>query len=55
MNDAIKGYSEITSCGIRYFESISFDKNCSENCTEPAPNYDYELLADEPTPFDDIL
>ena len=51
----MKGYSEITSCGIRYFESISFDKNCSENCTEPAPNYDYELLADEPTPFDDIL
>lgn len=51
----MKGYSEITSCGIRYFESISFDKNCSENCTEPAPDYDYELLVDEPVPFMDIL
>ena len=29
----IKGYSEITSCGIRYFENISFNLNCTNHCT----------------------
>lgn len=51
----MKGYSEIASCGIRYFESISLDKNCSKNCTISAADVEDSLQADEPLPLCDIL
>lgn len=30
----VKGYSEITSCGIRYFKGIFYYEKCSQNCLQ---------------------